>query len=536
LRIKELPPLGILLGSWIVAVLLVNPAGDFPLNDDFSFGRSVFNLVPGGQLRLDDWLSMPLLSQLFWGAGFCQVFGFSFTVLRISTLILGFAAVAAMYFLCRDLGQRRSIATLAALVVAFNPLFFSLSFTFMTDVPFLAFLILTTLFWGRALRGGHNWNLWAGAAFAVAAIFVRQLGLMLPVAFLAARLCQKGGRFRNVAVAAAPLAVATVLYLAFLRWLESGQGLPATFGGFAKLFSRVGEPGFYFSLLQRPGVLLLYFGIFLLPVSLAIRRPHISGRWMKAVIWVALAVFLAGAVAAWPKLPWGNVLYNFGLGPKLLKDGQFFFNVRPVLSATILTGIKLICFAGGALLLIRGIPQVIGKLKPGALRKPEAVFATTNLLLYGGFLLLDKYFFDRYFLPLLPFVLLLILPARAQKAIPQRLPLRIAAIAVAASLAIFSVMATHDYLAWNRARWAALHYLTVEKNISPSRIDGGFEFNGWHRPGKIDHESWKSWWWVDRDDFAVTFGGLRSFKKEKAFPWPRWLPPGVDSVFVLKHE
>ena len=103
-------------------------------------------------------------------------------------------------------------------------------------------------------------------------------------------------------------------------------------------------------------------------------------------------------------------------------------------------------------------------------------------------------------------------------------------------LAAFSITATHDYLSWNRARWQALDYLTEEKNIPPNRIDGGFEFNGWHKPGPKDNGPWKSWWWVDRDDFVIAFGDLPNFTKENGFPFVRWLPPGMDSVFVLKHE
>lgn len=37
---------------------------------------------------------------------------------------------------------------------------------------------------------------------------------------------------------------------------------------------------------------------------------------------------------------------------------------------------------------------------------------------------------------------------------------------------------THDYLAWNHARWLALNDFVYINKISPKRIDGGFEFSG----------------------------------------------------------
>lgn len=65
---------------------------------------------------------------------------------------------------------------------------------------------------------------------------------------------------------------------------------------------------------------------------------------------------------------------------------------------------------------------------------------------------------------------------------------------------------TRDYFAWNRERWDLLR--TAESyGVTPDRIDGGFEYNGWHRheirprgvrPGK-------SWWWVKDDEWAVAF-------------------------------
>jgi len=73
-------------------------------------------------------------------------------------------------------------------------------------------------------------------------------------------------------------------------------------------------------------------------------------------------------------------------------------------------------------------------------------------------------------------------------------------------MAIFSIISTHDYLAWNRARWQALHDLTVKENIPTTHIDGGFEFGGWYNFHEIEVEmdTQKSWWWVMEDDMIFT--------------------------------
>ena len=124
----------VLAAVWCVMTLLVNPVGNFPLNDDWSYGHAVQSLVERGTLRFTGWTSMPLVVQVLWGALFCFPFGFSFTVLRLSTLVLGLAGVLAAYELLCEAGSRRGLAICGALLLAVNPIYFGLSHTFMTDV------------------------------------------------------------------------------------------------------------------------------------------------------------------------------------------------------------------------------------------------------------------------------------------------------------------------------------------------------------------------------------------------------------------
>lgn len=528
-------PLSLMAILWAGAVLLVNPLGDFPLNDDFSYGRSVLNLLEQGRLIFDEWLAMTLLVQVLWGAGFCKIFGFSFTVLRFSTLVLGYAGIVTCYFLGRELGMDKRVSLLTALVVAFNPFFFSLSCTFMTDVPFFTFSILATLFYCKAFRtGSWSWIL-TGTLFALAATFVRQLGLMLPLAFGLAWLFRRSGRRAEWIVAALPALLATGLFFWYSHWLSASQGLPDGYGNFQKLFQRLGEAGFLEVAFYRLGILSAYLGVFLLPVSLllfpALRREN-SGKNSWPVY--GMLILATGAfIAAWDKLPWGNLLYNLGLGPKLLKDGFIQLNIRPVLPAPAVSLLKLASLPAMWMLVFLLLKRIsfreIFKLQ----MRPAKVFALANLGIYGVFLALDKHFFDRYFFQLLPFLLILMMP---QKGFSYRKPLYRIAFSLVFLQAAFSIAATRDYLSWNRARWQALNYLTTVKNVHPGRIDGGFEFNGWHKPGPRDNGPWKSWWWVDRDDYVIAFGDLPNFTKEKGFAYIRWLPPGVDSVYILKHN
>ena len=121
----------VLLGlTWVACAVVVNPIGDFPLNDDWAFGSPVEVLLRDRALRFTDWQSPTLVAQVFWGAIFCLPAGFSFTALRLSSLTAGLVGLISMYFLLRHLGAKGRVATFGAAALAFNPFYFCLANSF----------------------------------------------------------------------------------------------------------------------------------------------------------------------------------------------------------------------------------------------------------------------------------------------------------------------------------------------------------------------------------------------------------------------
>lgn len=523
---------------WVLFTFVVNPIGDFPLNDDFSFGRTVYNLTEQNQLVFDEWLSMTLIAQVVWGSAFCELFGFSFTTLRISTLIIGCFGIIALYRIGKELNIPSTTSLLVALILAFNPLFFSLSYTFMSDVPFLSMLILSTLFFIKYFKKEQIKWLVIATCCSLSAILIRQLGLMLPLAFTFTWFIYKKWNFKNLVIAYTPLFICLLVFLLYQKWFATLQGIPDTYGTFSKLFKRIGQDNFLSNCIDRVGLLLIYMGLFLLPLNtLFLKKIKIKkSAW---VTFVLLCLGLWAMIGTHHRFPWGNILYNIGLGPKLLKDGYFFINVSPTLSPEVIQLIAWIGMMSGCFLIINLVKSFfeITKSKEEG-RFPIFLFAVSSIVIYGGFLLLDTYFFDRYFMPLIPFGLVVLLMNRSSATKTKHSIFKISLSIISLILmATFSVTATHDYLSWNRARWVAIDYLTTEKNILPNRIDGGFEFNGWHKTKNEKNEnSSKSWWWVEEDDYVVTFGEMNGFKKIKGFPFETYLPVGQDSVFILKKN
>jgi hypothetical protein len=103
----------------------------------------------------------------------------------------------------------------------------------------------------------------------------------------------------------------------------------------------------------------------------------------------------------------------------------------------------------------------------------------------------------------------------------------------------FGVAATHDYLGWNRARWAMAAKLHESLSVPKEDIDGGFEYNNlletrrrfqtrWiHRPGRADI--------IDRPTtpYRLAFEPLASYEISGHTDCRPWLPEGVRQVYAL---
>ena len=140
--------------------------------------------------------------------------------------------------------------------------------------------------------------------------------------------------------------------------------------------------------------------------------------------------------------------------------------------------------------------------------------------------------FDRYFIPLVPLLGLALLPTDTGRA-ALRWTWLIAGLPLVL-LAAYGVAGTHDYLAWNRARWEALRQLQSE-GVEARRIDGGLEFNAplFYVEGATTGGGGRSWWWVADDEYMITMGPVPGFDVERRVPYQRWLPPGEAAVTVL---
>jgi 4-amino-4-deoxy-L-arabinose transferase-like glycosyltransferase len=528
---------------WIILFALIVPVGDFPLNDDWVYALAVRSILQTGHFALPYPSSANVFAQAYWGALFCLPFGFSFTALRVSTAVLGGAGIIAAYLLLRELGARRPFALAGALSLAVNPLYLDLSASFMTDVPFTAVVTASLWLYVRGVRRDAAISVAAAFVLAVVAILIRQFALVLPLAFGVAHLTRKGTGPRAVAIAVLPVMLAVTLQLAFEHWLVASGRTPLIFPSLVSLLPTQWR---YAPLhgARLAAMALPYFGLFMTPFvacwALARRPPR---RWAAAF----LAAALVAALATWhdPLPALGNVLIPSGLGPLTLSDTLVLHSNAPVLpdsvrdlwiAATVLGDLVAVLVLAIFADRLVTFARTARSAEPRRAAWPQMLMLTMIAAYAAGMVLVSYQddMFDRYLLPLIPAVaaVLAIEPGhswpvrhRVLRAIPCGLLL--------AASALFAVPATHDYLAWNRARWAATDSL-VRAGVAVDDIDGGYEFNFWHAYVPTDRvKTGRSEFRFYDTEYVIASGPISGYDEVGRFGFDRWLGPSNGNVLVL---
>ena len=126
-------------------VLVSRPYVSMGVCDDGPYILMAQKLAATGQFAYNGWAAPMIGWQLYLGAAFVKLFGFSFTAVRFSTVLV---AMALAFLLQRTLvlaGITERNATLGTLAFVLSPLYLMLSVTYMTDI-FGLFAIVICLY------------------------------------------------------------------------------------------------------------------------------------------------------------------------------------------------------------------------------------------------------------------------------------------------------------------------------------------------------------------------------------------------------
>jgi hypothetical protein len=541
-----------------VVIALINPVGEFMINDDWTFVRSLEILISEGRLAPTGWGPSwapggpALLTHLVWGRLFTYFWGFSLTGLRISVLTLAILGSVALLILLRSCKAGAVEALWATLTVVFNPLFLSQSFTYMTDVTFAVMMIFSLLFLAVGTQGRKFYLIVLGLLFALLAILTRQLGFVIPVAFVLVCFVHPAGRKLGTWKAFfLTLVLVIIPWMAYEYYLSVIGSTPLSHHlVFQEIFLHPREMGLVDYLLFLYDNLftfgLTYVAFFISPVLALKYRFLISWTPFKyfALLLTGLFVLfeialIVGAVEG-PVIFGRNVIFNLGLGPILLKDMYILRMQRPpllppsfyylVVYWTILSVVAVLRLAYWSFARM---------LKRSASEDDSEIVFLPCLALIAGllylFIIMLSGYYDRYLIAACVLFVIWLVSDRETSAQTAFRPFPL--VIAAAPFVLFlgsSVCLVHDFMELKRTQKQAFDYLVQEKSENPCHMDGGFEFNGYHcYDPNFRAVKGFSWWWVHKEDYVITLGPLSGYQTVRTFPFTRYYGPPA-AIHILK--
>lgn len=520
----------ILVLLWVIAIVIIRPVGEFPINDDWAYSKNVYNLTENGKFVVDTWPAMNLISQTLYGSIFTSVFGFSFTVLRFSIVLLAVLATLVLYRIAGRLsGNNRLLGFLISAYFCFNVLFFPLAFSFMTDVFFMSFMIFAM---HQALvykETGSYFSYAAFILFCIVAVLNRQHGLILPVLIVGAILDREKLSVKSVLMITVPFLLVWLAHDKYRHFLTA-NGIANGLQHFEHLQEYLKTSNLSMHLLRLASTL-LDTGRLLFPVVLLLLILNRKQLRLKDVLFFCgwLILFSGLTYIGWDMYPSCNVANLLSTGPYLLK---FENPAQEVASYPLLRIVLLACaligLSGAAFLLIKW--EVKTSISGQSLFFRIGSFTALCVLLL--FIVLNKSYFDRY--TLLPAFLVTIL--LIQRHYPISGKMAVTGIFIFGCIYVLNVMRVTDFFNWQKKRWEAINYLH-HKGVTAAEMDAGFEYHGWYKPTEDYPNDGRSWWWVKRDDYLITAQTkVEGYSRDTIFRFQNILPYRTKAIFVYKRK
>jgi hypothetical protein len=533
--VKHAGPLATIVAVFLLGACWVHPLRDVPVVDDWTYAWSVEQLLGTGHLRIAEISGIYPVAHILWGALFARLFGFSFGVLRLSTAVVAVAGCVALYFLLYELGCSRRWSTLGALTLAVYPVYFSLSFSFMTDVPAAALSLLALLFTVQAVRRDAPSRLWVAALFSVLAVFVRATAIAAPLA-AAFAIPWRRDAWRwaaPVTAALAAFAIGTVV-------------APRAFGSLEWESSRFQQLQWLTTMSPRE-----YLNVNLATLShegLAFAPLLLAAVVSRRAWWRIALTALALAAISWslwhvlptPLLDWSTWSLQDVGGSRVLIGGfapvsAWSIRAHPFVAVVaIVAAASLLVAIGGAMQLI-----IAGFRSRGA-----DLHDRRALIVIGGYLLLALgvvnvlwLYNDRYYLILVPAVASIGAwwPARL------RAPLWTAALLLL-PMGYVSLTGTRDMLDVNEVAAAAVRDLEAT-GVPPYEIDAGWALNGWRlwahpgrlRPGTDRRYGVPFVTSKEETPYLIASAAHPGYEVVRSLPLPHASWQATDRVYVLKR-
>ncbi len=462
--------IGVISAVFACAVCLVGRLPAVPLDDSWNFALPLRHFLKTGVPAFDSFNSAAAVLHLLFSAPFVLIFGFGFPQTVAFNLLITWLCMLAVYFLGKYSGASGRTSVFASLVYFAAPPTFVTAFTFQSDPVFILFELLSLIGFVLYFKTRKSKALIFASAIAALSIWGKMHGVLIAPAIIAAMLFQKDFRQKTPTQHWVILGLPTLASLILFKLSKPlihpvSATLDRKFGEFTqRLFSPetwLREGTF------RVDMACMILTFYLLPLILASYDYLPSRDKGRKTPWFMYFLPIAAAILTWIIClraifhfkPWPMISSVLTEPPAMPQIGLFYYLYIGTLVALPL--------------------WILWSLKLKADKLPghqKTVFISAVLVFVSQLALLVpiKLFMDRYFLALMPPVILmsLMLPAVARRRII------VFACLIAAFLAT-DIARVKQYRNGCEAQWRAADAL-VGEGIASTQIDGGYAWVGWN--------------------------------------------------------
>lgn len=514
---------------YCVAELITVPIGEFPLNDDWSYFKAVESFHLRGEVNFGSWPAMTLFTHVLWGTLFTKVFGLSFFVLRISNIVSALIGVLFLKKLIEEISTNKIMGLLAALVLLFNPIYYNVANTYLTDVNFTTLVIIISYFIHRYYNVQSKVYLFIVLICSLMLVLLRQYGIVLPIAFILSSFFSERDKLKTLFFSLIIFLITILTLKYYENYLKEilPSGSSYKFSDEVNVFSNEFLNDFKNNFKSRITTILLQTIIYTSPISLAFILPTFkSQRKLESISFFIISLILSIAFFKNELFLHTNIFTNTKLGPETFYQS---FNMKQHaewdLFVRVLVPLKYILSTSTFYLLLSVFYGFLKSKKERRSLSPLKVFLVSTYLGLVIMILVPVSYFDRYHLPIIS--LALILSAYLTCNINVNWTITVFFILIYFYISAFG---TKDYFNLNRAKWDAYYYLKNDLKVNSEKINGGFEINFWNdgiNPGWRDISN------LDKFDYLIQFNTETGFVPLKVFHFQRYFPIREDKISIF---
>jgi hypothetical protein len=176
-KISPYIPFLIVFSTFLLITFIVQPFGNYPVNDDWDFYLHVKYFDENNYVK-NSLIDAAFILQGFLGLFWVKFFGLSFLNLRILTIILAVILLLIINIFLNKLGIQQKVVYLVMFSILADPFFIFSSYSFMTEIYFLTFALASLYFFKKSQ------SIYPAIFLALLSCFIRQFGYILLFSYL----------------------------------------------------------------------------------------------------------------------------------------------------------------------------------------------------------------------------------------------------------------------------------------------------------------------------------------------------------------